>query len=178
MRFCVYCMFPVSHNFLTTQAFHYVLPFGYYLRSTIYTIFIDADWEACTDPFTSSVCVPSTDGKDVLDGLGVIFPVIESENRVGTDLIIVLAIALFFKLATIAAIIVRTKRVAPIGSPGGRSSRSMASTRSITAPVAAPSTRAISTEESETATTTTPPPPATPPPSTIVDDEDEAEIEC
>lgn len=156
-------------TFLRPKAFHYVLPFGYYLRSTIYTIFIDADWAACTDPTTSSVCVPSTDGKDVLDGLSVIFPVVESENRVGKDLLIVLAIAVFFKLVTIVIIIVRTKRVAPIGSPGGRS---MASSRNITAP--APSTRVINnSEESATATA-----PETSPPTIADGDDEELEVEC
>lgn len=103
------------------QAFYYVLPFGFYLRSFIYTIFVDADWEECTDPATSSVCVPSTDGSDVLDEMSVIFPIVESENRVVTDVLVILAVALFFKVSSIAAIIYKTRRVANIGPPSPKS---------------------------------------------------------
>lgn len=131
-----------------------------------YVVFIDAEWEPCTDPTTSTgVCVNSTDGKDVLDGLSVIFPVVESENRVGTDLLIVLAIALFFKIITVVTIIFRTNRVASIGSPAAGPSRPAARAAP---PETTPVTRAIKTAGFVTLTA-----PATPPPTGEV-----VEIEC
>ena len=81
----------------------------------MYSIFIDAEWEACTDSGASgAVCVNSKDGKDVLDGLSRIYPVIESENTVAQDIGIMLAIAMFWKLSSIAVILVKTRKVASI----------------------------------------------------------------
>lgn len=134
-----------------------------------YVVFIDAEWEPCTDPTTSTgVCVNSTDGKDVLDGLSVFFPVVESENRVGMNLLIVLAIALFFKLITIVTIIFRTNGVASIGFPGHPSSP-RPTARAAPPPETALATRAIML----TAKTVSSSPPATPPPT-----EEVVEIEC
>jgi hypothetical protein len=67
----------------------------------VYSIFIGDEWEACTDSGApGAFWVNSTDGKDVLeDGLGHIYPVIESENTVAQDIGAMLAIAMFWKLS-------------------------------------------------------------------------------
>lgn len=83
----------------------------------MYSIFIDAEWEPCTDAASqSAVCVNSSDGKDVLDALSRIFSVIESENRVAQDIGIMLAIAMCWKFFTIVIIVMKTSKVATIDS--------------------------------------------------------------
>ena len=62
------------------------------------------------------MCVNSTSGKDVLDALSRVFPVISSENTVARDIGIMLAIALFWKTLSILAIVMKTSKVAPINS--------------------------------------------------------------
>jgi GTPase SAR1 family protein len=93
--------------------FYYILPYGYYIRSFVYTIFVQAEWQACTDQSTAgAICVDSTNGKDVLDALSRVLPLLSSENQVTKDMGIILAISLVFKLASIGAILIRSKRVA------------------------------------------------------------------
>jgi hypothetical protein len=61
-----------------------------------------------------AVCVDSSSGKDVLEALGVIFPVIESNNTNGFDIGIMLAIAMFWKILSILVILIKSSRVALI----------------------------------------------------------------
>eukprot|EP00543_Licmophora_paradoxa_P010313 CAMPEP_0202476776 /NCGR_PEP_ID=MMETSP1360-20130828/93594_1 /ASSEMBLY_ACC=CAM_ASM_000848 /TAXON_ID=515479 /ORGANISM="Licmophora paradoxa, Strain CCMP2313" /LENGTH=637 /DNA_ID=CAMNT_0049103991 /DNA_START=32 /DNA_END=1945 /DNA_ORIENTATION=- len=96
------------------KLFHYVLPFGYYVRSLMYTLFTEIEWDSCTDPTTSAVCAASGEGIDVLEGLGRVFPVIEVDNYVAQDIGTLLAIAFFFKIVSIVAIIYKTRKVASI----------------------------------------------------------------
>lgn len=109
----------LTFSFQHLQLFYYILPYGYYVRSFIYTSFTDATWEACTDPAgAGAVCVDSTDGLDVLDGLGRIFPLIESQDTVWQDVGIMVGIAVFFKIVSIIAIIFKTSKVAAINTGG------------------------------------------------------------
>merc|ERR1712137_193205 len=107
-------LIPLRDMYWPFELFHYVLPFSYYVRSFMYTIFTEATWETCTESATSAICVDSTDGKDVLDGLSRVFPLIESENKVALDIGIMIAIAVFFKIVSIVAIIYKTRKVASI----------------------------------------------------------------
>ena len=102
---------------LSQKLFYYVFPLGYYVRSFVYSIFINTEWEPCTGGGTqSAVCVNSSDGKDVLDALSRIFSVIESEDQLAQDLVIMLVIAMFWKIFTIVVIVVKTSKVATIQS--------------------------------------------------------------
>ena len=100
---------------LPRKLFYYIFPLGYYVRSFVYSVFINLEWEPCTDSVSqSAVCVNSSDGKDVLDALSNIFPVIESENRILQDVGIMLAIAMCWKFLTIVVIVLKTTKVATI----------------------------------------------------------------
>jgi hypothetical protein len=76
---------------------------------------VEADWTACTDAATAgAICVNSTNGKDILDAMGRIFPLISSENQVAMDIGIMLGIAMFFKIISVMAILFKTRKVANI----------------------------------------------------------------
>ena len=59
-------------------------------------------------------CVPSGDPTEVLDRLGLVYSVVSSENTVGRDLLVILGIALLFKICCVAGVIYKTRRVADI----------------------------------------------------------------
>lgn len=85
-------LIPLRDMYWPFKLFYYIMPYQYYVRSVVYAIFIDADWSEC-DPANSdesAVCVQADDGaevtgEDVLDGLGVIYPLIESEKNYAQD---------------------------------------------------------------------------------------------
>jgi hypothetical protein len=81
----------------------------------VYSIFIYAEWVPCVDSSSpGAVCVNSSSGKDVLEALGVIFPVIDSNNTNGFDIGIMIAIAMFWKILSIIFILIKSSRVALI----------------------------------------------------------------
>merc|ERR1711920_577311 len=65
-------MIPKNDLFFPFNLFYYILPQGFYLRSLLYLIFVKHDWEPCTEA-TTAICYDSTDGKQVLAGLKLIF---------------------------------------------------------------------------------------------------------
>lgn len=102
---------PLHEMYWPSTMFYYLLPIRYYLRSSMYAILIDEDFEPCTDRTTSSVvCVNSTSGADVLDELSIAVPLLSSEDTVGMDILILLGIAALFKVAYILAVVVKADR--------------------------------------------------------------------
>ena len=83
--------------------FFYIMPFGPYLRSTMYVTISESDWSDATT-------------KEVFEELHDVYPLIEDENRVAQDIGILVAIGCFYKILYIVAIFVKTKKVAHISS--------------------------------------------------------------
>ena len=99
-------LLPESELYWPFKCFYYTLPFSYYLRSFIYAIFIDAHFEGCTVPRTGAICTDSAaSGADILDETSVLFPLVSSEDTFLQDVLIMLAIAAFFKLCYIISLI-------------------------------------------------------------------------
>jgi hypothetical protein len=107
-------LLPESELYWPFKCFYYTLPFSYYLRSFIYAIFIDADFEECTVQTTGAICTDSASGADILDETSVLFPLVSSEDTFLQDVLIMLAIAAFFKLCYIISLIRKAGRRARI----------------------------------------------------------------
>jgi len=105
---------PLADMFWPLKTFYYVLPYSYYVRSAVYLIFTGEPWEACTDSTTSAVCVDSTDGIAVLEGLGRIFPLVSTKDVYWRDCGALLAICLVWKVVAVAIIVVKAGRVSQI----------------------------------------------------------------
>jgi hypothetical protein len=100
------------------ELFYYITPMGYYLRSTMYNLFSEASFAPC-DPATniqSSVCVNSTSGNDVLEGLSVVYPIIQNKDQVSQDIGIMIGIAMFFKVFYVLGVVKKSKQFAKIHS--------------------------------------------------------------
>lgn len=63
-------LIPEKDLFWPFKFFYYVMPLGYYVRSSTYLIFKDTDWDTCTDFSAQPVCSASGDGHSVLDAFG------------------------------------------------------------------------------------------------------------
>eukprot|EP00978_Attheya_sp_CCMP212_P012579 scaffold31452_cov48-Attheya_sp.AAC.2 len=109
-------LIPLSDMFWPFKIFYYVLPFSNVIRSMVYAEFIDATWEPCNplESTDSAVCVDSTDGAAVLDAVGKVYPLISSENKIASDVGIMLLIALFFKFVYVACVLIRSRKVASV----------------------------------------------------------------
>lgn len=116
--------FLFSGNFLDQatlyypfEAFYHILPFSYYLRSAAYLLMHDADWNNCTTGADSqAVCVEDGDPIKVLDSLHNVYGVVDSEDTYAQDIVVILAIGLFFKLCYVVGVVVKTRRVTDIQS--------------------------------------------------------------
>jgi ABC-type multidrug transport system ATPase subunit len=80
------------------ELFYYIMPYSYYVRSVTYELFEPATYEACVQPSQSAVCVDSTSGLDVLDGLARVIPLFRDQDQTGQDIGILLAIGAFYKI--------------------------------------------------------------------------------
>jgi hypothetical protein len=89
---------------------------SYYLRSATYILLHKADWEPCVpDPNTPNpICIPDGDPLKVLDSMSLVYSVIGSENTVARDMVVILAIGIFFKICFFIGVFYKTRRVAPI----------------------------------------------------------------
>ena len=96
------------------RAFYYIMPYSYYVRSAVYTYFADATFEACTEQGFSAVCVDSTSGLDVLDGLGKVVPLFSSKDEVASDLGVLMAIGAFYKITYIVGVLYKSGQAAKI----------------------------------------------------------------
>ena len=87
------------------KLFFYIMPFGYYLRSTMYVTISESDWSG--SGYTTD---------EIFEELHTIYPLIENKDRVVGDIGILVAIACFYKILYIVAIYVKTSKVANISS--------------------------------------------------------------
>jgi hypothetical protein len=96
------------------KIFYYIFPFSYYIRSQMYNLLIDTTWVPC-DPANntanSPVCEPFPSGAKILDGIGLSFPVINSENTYWQDIATIIALALVFKIGYIVGVYLTTSKV-------------------------------------------------------------------
>lgn len=119
-------LIPLKDMYWPFEAFYYFMPYAYFVRSYMYTTFTNSDFEPCLDGASSAaaVCVPSEDGGDVLEALGRIFPVVENDDQVWQDIGIMLALAMFWKILSVCAILLNTRKVANFSSHSSSGRRS------------------------------------------------------
>uniref|UniRef100_A0A7R9ZID9 ABC-2 type transporter transmembrane domain-containing protein n=1 Tax=Craspedostauros australis TaxID=1486917 RepID=A0A7R9ZID9_9STRA len=96
---------PESDQYWPLKFFHYIMPYGYYIRSTIYTILQDTDFD---DSLTS---------EEALEKLHRVFPVVENKDNVVQDIAIMLAIGAFYKILYIVAVMIKTRKVGEVQAP-------------------------------------------------------------
>lgn len=95
------------------ELFYYIMPFQYYIRSVMYKIFSESSWEECVnEPWPT--CVDSASGNDVLDEFNKSYPLLSSDNEIGKDIGIMIAIAAVWKLIYVAGVLYKSRRVAII----------------------------------------------------------------
>lgn len=110
-------LIPKDDMYYPFELFYYIMPYSYYVRSYMYEMFSVSSFEACVeDESISSVCVDSTDGLDVLDRLGQVFPVISTTSYTGTDILVLICLGLFFKIVYIVGVLYKTSKTVVIHS--------------------------------------------------------------
>ena len=87
------------------RCFFYIMPFGPYLRSTMYVTISESDWSG--SGYTTD---------EIFEELHKVYPLIENKDRVVEDIGILVAIGCFYKILYIIAIYVNTSKVANISS--------------------------------------------------------------
>lgn len=107
-------LIPLRDMYWPFKLFYYVMPYSYYVRSSMYELFSRSTFEPCIESSVSAVCVNSTAGLDVLQELEKVFPVVSSDDNTTRDLFILLAIGGFYKLLYVAGILYKTSQVATV----------------------------------------------------------------
>ena len=110
-------MVPEDDVIWPFKLFVYIFPFRWFLASAMYTDFHDTTFDgAIPDPLAPKgySCPGSDDstlacygytGKQVLDSLGVTYKSFSSDDNVLRDAMYILAIAMFYKIGTVALVI-------------------------------------------------------------------------
>jgi len=96
------------------RVFYYIMPFSYYLHAQMYNVLIDSTWSPCDTPETSPVCVSPPTGPNVLQGIGLSYPLIDVKDTYWEDLGIIVAIAIVYKLLYIAGVYLKSSRSAKV----------------------------------------------------------------
>ena len=104
-------LIPLRDLYWPFELFYYIMPFNYFVRSSIYETFRQTTFEACTDPTTSAVCVDSTNGLEVLAGLGRVIPLFQDTDQTVQDIGVLLAIGAFYKIMYIVGVFYKTSQV-------------------------------------------------------------------
>ena len=116
-------LIPEEDMYWPFTLFYYVMPYQYYVRSAVYLLFKDATFSSCNpnEETTTAPCIQSDDGPngtvdglEVLGGLSLIYPLLETVDHVARDIGVLLAIAAFFKIFYIIGVVRKTKEVAHI----------------------------------------------------------------
>lgn len=103
-------LIPLDDMTWPFKAFYYILPFGYYMRSAMYLVITETDWEQIPDDPTSDL----SNVEAAIKIVNAAFPLIENEDRVWQDIFTLLAMGVFWKLVYISLFITTTKKVASI----------------------------------------------------------------
>eukprot|EP00541_Cyclophora_tenuis_P013819 CAMPEP_0116549230 /NCGR_PEP_ID=MMETSP0397-20121206/4761_1 /TAXON_ID=216820 /ORGANISM="Cyclophora tenuis, Strain ECT3854" /LENGTH=634 /DNA_ID=CAMNT_0004073937 /DNA_START=552 /DNA_END=2456 /DNA_ORIENTATION=- len=107
-------LIPLRDMYWPLKLFYYIMPYQYYIRSGIYNIFSHTTFDSCAQGSIGAVCIESTDGKEVLNELAKIFPLLTKDDQVVQDIIILVAIAVVYKVFSIVVIIFKSRKVANI----------------------------------------------------------------
>jgi hypothetical protein len=105
-------LIPLKDLYYPFEIFYHIMPFSYYIRSAVFNQFKHSTFEACNveeNPFFP-VCVDSTEGLDVLDGLGRVLPLFSSKDETSTDFLVLIGIGLFYKAVYIAGVVYKTSQ--------------------------------------------------------------------
>jgi hypothetical protein len=103
-------LIPLRDLYWPFKLFYYIMPFNYFVRSSIYETFTATTFEACVGSSTSAVCVDSTNGIDVLAGLSRIVPLFSTKNQTAKDVGVLIAIGAFYKIVYIIGVFYKTSQ--------------------------------------------------------------------
>ena len=110
-------LIPLRNMFWPFELFYYIMPFSYYIRAQMYTLLSDTTWSEC-DPENnvdnSPVCVAPPTGKNVLDGIGLSYPVVESNDTFWEDFGVMVAIGLFYRILYVIGVYVKSSQTAKV----------------------------------------------------------------
>ena len=104
-------LIPLRDLYWPFELFYYIMPFNYFVRSAIYETFKSSTFEPCIESTTSAVCVDSSDGVDVLAGLGRVVPLFQDTDQTVQDIGVLLAIGAFYKVLYIIGVFYKTSQV-------------------------------------------------------------------
>jgi ABC-type multidrug transport system ATPase subunit len=94
--------------------FYYIMPYAYYLRSSMYNYLKDTTFDSCEPGTSAGVCVQSTSGSDVLGGINLVYNVVENEDTISADIATLIGIAIFYKILYIIGVVYKSSRVTTI----------------------------------------------------------------
>jgi ABC-type multidrug transport system ATPase subunit len=103
-------LIPKRDLYWPFELFYYIMPFNYFVGSSMYEIFTATKFEPCTDITTSAVCVDSTNGTEVLAALGRVIPLFSTSNQTTQDIGVLLAIGAFYKLLYVVGVFYKTSQ--------------------------------------------------------------------
>ena len=106
-------LIPLRDMYWPFELFYYVMPYSYYVRSSMYEIFSHSTFEACTES-VSAVCVNSTAGLDVLQELKQVFPVLSTEDNTIRDGGVMIGIGVFYKILYVVGVLYKTSLVTTV----------------------------------------------------------------
>jgi hypothetical protein len=109
-------LIPLRDMFWPFELFYYIMPFSYYVRSSMYNFLENTTWSLCDpdDPAqveASAVCVSPPTGKNVLGGLSLVYPVIDTDDTIWQDIGCLLAIAVVYKVIYVIGVVVKARKV-------------------------------------------------------------------
>jgi len=108
-------LIPANDIYWPLKAFYYCMPYAYFVRSLIFSLFSTNPWEPCTDPTIGAVCSPSGDGQDILEQVGNrVFPLVEPEDTFAVDVGIMLCIGVVFKIIYILTVVMKANQASKV----------------------------------------------------------------
>lgn len=111
-------LIPLRDLFWPFELFYHIMPLSYYARTAVFQVFKHTTFDACTgDDPEFAVCVNSTSGLDVLDGLGKVVPLFSSDDETVFDIMIMIVIGLAYKVLYIAGVVYKTRKASRFQTP-------------------------------------------------------------
>lgn len=117
---------PYDDLYFPWTLFYHIMPFSYFVRSAIYLAFAYATFENCPVGSFSAVCIQEESpgagvpGIQVIEVYSNIMPIADSDDTIGRDILVLIAIGVVYKIIYAVGVIVKTKRVANIEDPDER----------------------------------------------------------
>eukprot|EP00977_Amphora_coffeiformis_P006739 scaffold1484_cov173-Amphora_coffeaeformis.AAC.17 len=104
-------LIPKRDLYWPFELFYYIMPFSYYVRSSVHELFKNITFETCKPPGNSPVCMENGDGSEILTAFNRIMPLVSEDDTTVTDLVILIVIGVVWKLFYIAGVVYKTSRV-------------------------------------------------------------------